>query len=75
MPRLLLSKSEGYKDFGKRSKSCHVGILRIALAEYSQMSTHVPGFQSFFRFFASFCVGQIATCSIRVNSGRFTDIY
>ena len=23
------------------------------------MSTHVPGFQSFFRFFASFCIGQI----------------
>ena len=24
---------------------CHVGIHWIALAEYSQMSTHVPGFQ------------------------------
>ena len=23
------------------------------------MSTHMPGFQSFFRFFASFCIGQI----------------
>ena len=23
------------------------------------MSTHVPGFQSFFRFFASFFIGQI----------------
>ena len=31
--------------------SC-VGIHWIALAEYSQMSTHVPGFQSFFRVFA-----------------------
>ena len=24
------------------------------------MSTHVPGFQSFFRIFASFCIGQIS---------------
>ena len=24
------------------------------------MSTHVPGFQSFLRFFASFCIGQIS---------------
>ena len=23
------------------------------------MSTHVPGFQSFFRLLASFCIGQI----------------
>ena len=29
----------------------HVGIHWIALKEYSQMSTLVPGFQSFFRFF------------------------
>ena len=32
----------------------------IALAEYSQMGTNVPGFRSFFRFLASFCVGQIS---------------
>ena len=24
------------------------------------MSTHVPGFQSFIRFIASFCIGQIS---------------
>ena len=24
------------------------------------MSTHLPGFQLFFRFFASFCIGQIS---------------
>ena len=24
------------------------------------MSTHLPGFQSFFRFFASFCFGKIS---------------
>ena len=32
----------------------------IALAKCSQMSTYVPGFQSFFMFFASFCIGQIS---------------
>ena len=31
------------------------------------MSNHVPGFQSFFRFFASFCIGKIS--SIRVETG------
>ena len=30
----------------------------MALAEYSQMSTHVPGFQSSLRFFATFCIRQ-----------------
>ena len=34
------------------------------------MSTHVPGFQSFFRYFASFCIGKLATSSMRVNSVR-----
>ena len=36
-----------------------IGINCIALAEYSQMSTNVPGFQSFFRFLASFRNDQI----------------
>ena len=30
------------------TKPCHVGIHWIALAESSQMSSHVPGFQSGF---------------------------
>ena len=42
-----------------RSKLCKVGIHRKALAEFFQMSTHVPGLQSFFRVFVSFCIGQI----------------
>ena len=37
--------------FLKPSNSCHVGINWIALIEYSQMSTNVPGFQSLFRIF------------------------
>ena len=32
-------------------------IFDVMLVEYSQMSSHVPGFQSFFRIFASFCIG------------------
>ena len=32
-------------------KPCHVGIHWKAFAEYLQMSTHVPGFQLFFRLF------------------------
>ena len=45
-------------DFWKSSKPCHIGIHWIALTENSQMSTHVLGFQSFFRTYASFCIGQ-----------------
>ena len=35
MLRLLSSKAQGHKDFGKPSKHCHVGIHWIAFAEYS----------------------------------------
>ena len=52
--------AQGCKDLWKPSKPCHVGTHWIALAEYSHMSTHLPGFQSFFRIFASFCIGQIS---------------
>ena len=31
------------------------------------MSTHVPGFQSFFSVFALFCIGKLAPTSIRVK--------
>ena len=44
-------QSTGMQRFFKPSRPFHVCIHWIALAaEYSQMSTHVPGFQSFFRF-------------------------
>ena len=50
------TEHEGAKIFENHLTSdyCHVGIHWKALAEYSQMSTHVPGFESFFSFFASF---------------------
>ena len=44
MLRLISSKAQEQKVFYNSSKSCHVGIHWIALAEYSQMSTHVPRF-------------------------------
>ena len=56
----LSSKAQGLKYFRKPSKSSHVGIHWIALTQYSHKSTHVPGFQYFLRFFASFCIGQIS---------------
>ena len=32
--------------------------------KYFQMSTHLPGFKSFFRLFASFCIGSITVKSL-----------
>ena len=56
------------KNLWKPSKHCHVGIHLKALAEYSQMSTHMPGFQSFSSFFCIiFVSAKLATSSIRVN--------
>ena len=46
MLRVLSSKAQR-----KSSKPCYVGIHWRALAEYFQMSTHMPWFQSFKRFF------------------------
>ena len=43
MLMLLSSKAQGCKDFCKPSKPCHAGTNWIALAECSQMSTHVRG--------------------------------
>ena len=67
MLRLLSSKAQGRNDFWKTSKPCHVGIHWIALAEYSQMSNHVPGFQSFSGFLHHFVLSKLATTSIKVN--------
>ena len=49
---------------------CHVGIHWIALAEHSQVSTHVPGFQSFFSFLYHFVLAKLTTSSMRVNKGK-----
>ena len=60
LPMLRLLSFEAQEYFWKLSKPCHVGINWIALAKYSRMSTHLPGFQSYFRIFESFCIGQIS---------------
>ena len=67
MLRLLSSKAQGCENFRKPSKPCHVGTHWKALAEYSQMSSHLPGFQSFFQVSASFCLAELTTSSLRVN--------
>ena len=43
----------------KTFKPCRGGIHWRALAEYSQMSNRVTGFQSF-RFFAAICIARIS---------------
>ena len=61
------------KYFCKPYKPCHVGIhwKALRLAEYSQMSTHMPGFQSSFRFLAFICIGQI---SHRQHKGYYNTV-
>ena len=49
-----------YQNKTRQIKPFHVGIHWIVHIEYTQMRNHVPGFQSSFRFFASFCNGQIS---------------
>ena len=51
----------------RSSKPCHFGIHRIALAENSQMITHVPVFQSFYSFLHHFVLAKLATSSRRVK--------
>ena len=47
----LLSFREHGNSFRKPFKPWYVSIHRIALTDYSQVSTHVPKFRSFFSFF------------------------
>ena len=67
MLRLLLYTAKGRKESWKRSKPWHVGINLKAHPEYSHISTHVPGFQSFITFLHHFVIAKLATSSIRVN--------
>ena len=64
MRKLLSAKAKGCKDLQKPSKSCHIGIHWIALAEYSQMSTHLPGLSDFSGFLYYFVLAKLATASI-----------
>ena len=63
-------QSTRMQRFLKTFKPCQVGIHWIALAEFFQMNTHLPGFRSFSTYFASFCIDQIShqQHNIRVSS-------
>ena len=50
--------------FGKPSKPYHIATHWIALAEYSQMSTHMPGLLLFVHFSHHFVLAKSATSSI-----------
>ena len=68
MHRLFSSKAQGYKAFRKPSRPCRIGIHWIALARYSQMSTHVPGFSVIsLGFLHHFGLAKLATSSIWVK--------
>ena len=67
MLRLLLSKAQGCKDIWKPPKPCHVRIHLKALAEYSQMSTHMPGGSHVSAFLRHFVLTKSATSSISVK--------
>ena len=47
----ILSKAQELKNLWKLSKPYHLGIHWKALIAFSQMSTHLPRFRSFFSFF------------------------
>ena len=53
-------------DSFKASKPCLVGIHCIVLAEYSRMSTHMPGFVIFFRILHHLVLAKLDNSSIRV---------
>ena len=68
MLRLYSLKVQECKTFWKPSIPCHFGIHWTALIEYSYISTHVPGFQSFLRPLHYFVLTKLATTSIRVKA-------
>ena len=68
MLRLLSSKVQGHKVFWKTSNPYHVGIHWIASTQYSRMSTHVPGFQTFFSLLLHhFVLAKLVISFIRIK--------
>ena len=59
-------QSSRKQNLWKPSKLSHVGVYWIPLAEYSQMSTYLSGFQSFSRFLPHFVLAKFATSSILI---------
>ena len=67
-PKATFVQITRIQRFLKTFQPCHVGIHWKALAECSQMSTYVPGFQVTFQVFShQFLLTKLATSSIRVN--------
>ena len=65
LPMLRQRSTKTRIFFWKPVNPCHVGIHWKDLAEYSQMSTYLPGFQSFNRFLHHFVLVKLANSSIR----------
>ena len=61
MLRLISSKAQLY------CIHLSISIHWIALAEYSEMSTHMLGFQSFSASLFHLEMAKLVSCSIRVN--------
>ena len=73
---MLRLPTPNHKEAKIFEKPCHVGIHHIALAEYSQVSTHMPGFQLFSGFLLHFVLVILATSSIRVETRTcYTSIF
>ena len=68
MPKLLSFKVQWCKYDWKPYQPCHIGIHWKALADYCQMSTHMPGFQFFLKVFCIILwLAKLAISSKRVN--------
>ena len=61
-----------FLTFLKTIKTLSCWYSLVALAEYSQMTTHVPGFESFFSccFLHHFVLAKLATSSVRVKGKK-----
>ena len=73
--RILSSKAQGREDVWKPFKPCHTCIYWKALTEYSQMSTNLSRFESFFSILHHFAMVKLATSSIRVKKGNDTSLW
>ena len=60
--------------FFKTIKPCHVGIHWKALAEFSQMSTQMPGFQPFLGVLQHFVLAKLATIRIWMKACERTSL-
>ena len=67
MLKRLSSKAQGCKIFENHLNPVMFGIHWIALAEYSQMSTHLPEFQPLSGVLHHFVLAKLPSSSIHVK--------